>query len=107
MTYDKRMSDVKAGLPFDIDLANELKYAEERYLRLLDRLAGASDNDGRPLYDGRSISLARTKMQEANMWAVRAIFQPSRIYLLPEEKAEADADAAAKQPHHETSAEKA
>jgi hypothetical protein len=60
----------------NIDLANELKQAEERYLRLLDKLSCEHGT-----FDGRCLALARTKMQEANMWAVRAIFQPQRIGL--------------------------
>lgn len=72
----------------DVDLANELKYAEERYLRLLDKLSamkkpvGIEHPDyGKPRFDGRFLALARTAMQEANMWAVRSIFNPSRISL--------------------------
>lgn len=63
----------------DIALANELKHAEERYLRILDRLKL------HPHFDQRFVALARTAMQEANMWAVRAIFQPERVQL-PEDQ---------------------
>lgn len=72
----------------NVALANELKEAEERYLRILDRLANdpysphsAVPPDAYYTFDGRCLALARTKMQEANMWAVRAIFQPTRIKL--------------------------
>jgi len=61
-------------------LANELKAAEERYLRILDRMVQADPNFsvGPPMYDHGFISRARTSMWEANMWAVRAIFPPTR-----------------------------
>lgn len=73
----------------NVALANELKEAEERYLRILDKIVGIRrpddadkhPDDRRSQFDGRCISLAKTKMQEANMWAVRAIFQPQRIKL--------------------------
>lgn len=68
----------------DIALANELKFAEERYMRLLDKLAemnGTHVPGQKTRFDGRFIALARTAMQEANMWAVRSIFQPERINL--------------------------
>lgn len=59
-----------------IALANELKQAEERYLRILDRMRTSGG-----AYDQRFVSLAFTSMQETNMWAVRAVFQPTRIKL--------------------------
>lgn len=59
----------------DIRLANELKFAEERYLRILDRLLQDTK------HDARFLALARTHMQTANMFAVRAIFQPQRVKL--------------------------
>lgn len=62
-----------------IALVNELKQAEERYLRLLVKLRVAADTDK------RLVALAWTAMQEANMWAVRAIFQSQRIKL-PEDQ---------------------
>jgi hypothetical protein len=73
----------------NVTLANKLKHAEERYLRILDELMAANGTHvpGSPTkYDGRFIALARTAMQEANMWAVRSIFQPTRIKL-PEDQA--------------------
>jgi len=64
-----------------VALANRLKEAEERYLRILDEMRA----DGQ-IYDQRFVSLAFTSMQETNMWAVRAVFQPTRIKL-PEDEA--------------------
>lgn len=71
----------------NVDLANELKEAEERYLRVIDKMnainmerdAAGVGRSGQ--FDPRFMALARTSMQEANMWAVRAIFQPTRIKL--------------------------
>ena len=57
--------------------ANALKFAEERYLRILDEMS----KDAPALIDPRCVARARTLMQEANMWGVRAIFQPTRIKL--------------------------
>lgn len=77
----------------NVALANEFKHAEERYLRLLDKLntinlaRDASGIGKSGQFDQRFIALARTAMQEANMWAVRAIFQPTRIKL-PEDEAQ-------------------
>lgn len=65
----------------NVDLANELKQAEERYLRILDKLDVANKATATAVFDGRCIALSRTKMQEANMWAVRSVFQPQRIKL--------------------------
>lgn len=62
----------------NVELANRLKVAEELYLRELDKLDKA---DG---IDKRMVALARTNMQTAAMWAVRSIFQPTRI-TLPED----------------------
>lgn len=58
-----------------VALVNRLKDAEERYLRLLDELQFA----GR--HDQQFVGLARQHMQTANMFAVRAIFQPTRVVL--------------------------
>lgn len=58
-----------------VDLANELKQAEERYLRCLDKLQAHPDTDK------RCVALAATNMQTAAMWAVRAVFKPQRIKL--------------------------
>ena len=59
----------------NVALANRLKEAEERYLRALDALAAI------PSLDQRMVALARTNMHTAAMWAVRSIFQPTRIKL--------------------------
>lgn len=67
----------------NVNLANELKEAEERYLRLLDRLSTLG-------YDGRSIAEARTCINTGAMWAVRAIFQPKRIALPGDDVARAE-----------------
>lgn len=63
----------------NVALANRLKDAEERYLRELDSL------DGVPSVDKRMVALARTNMQTAAMWAVRSIFQPTRVKLQEDE----------------------
>jgi hypothetical protein len=81
----------------NIDLANELKHAEERYLRVLDKLntlnmkrdAAGIGRDGE--FDPRCMAEARTCIQTGAMWAVRAIFKPQRI-ALPEDVASASAD---------------
>lgn len=59
----------------NIDLANEGKELEERYLRWLDKLAA------RPDTDKRGVALDVTNMQTAAMWAIRSIFKPQRIDL--------------------------
>jgi hypothetical protein len=65
-----------------IALANEGKQLEERYLRWLDRLLQQGDVDVCP----RNVALARTNIQTGAMWAIRSIFQPTRISL-PEDEA--------------------
>jgi hypothetical protein len=62
----------------NIELVNKIKELEERFLRHLDLLVA----DGDP--DPRCIAVARTGMQDAAMWAARAVFQPQRI-ALPED----------------------
>jgi hypothetical protein len=59
----------------NVELANEAKALEERYLRFLDKLAAD------PATDKRNVALARTLMEDAGMRTVRAIFQPKRINL--------------------------
>jgi len=56
---------------------NAAKDLEERCLRHLDALL--ADMEAR--HDPRMIALARTKLQEAWMWANRAVFQPDRVRL--------------------------
>lgn len=60
---------------------NKAKELEERCLCHLDALVADTDAG----HDPRMIALARTKLQEAWMWANRAVFQPSRVRL-PEDK---------------------
>lgn len=79
------MTDVKGYTPLSDAqkaLANEGKELEERYLRWLDKLADF------PLVevDMRNVALARTHIQTGAMWAIRSIFQPTRIKL-PEDEA--------------------
>lgn len=63
-----------------VQLVNTAKELEERVLRQLDVLRE------RPDVDQRMVSIAFTGIQEAFMWANRAVFQPSRIKL-PEDAA--------------------
>lgn len=56
---------------------NVNKELEERCLRQLDAMA--ADMEAR--HDPRMIALARTGLQEAWMWANRAVFQPGRVKL--------------------------
>lgn len=65
----------------NVDLANEGKALEERYLRWLDKLASNPNVD--PERD-RFIALARTHIQTGAMFAIRSIFKPQRI-ALPED----------------------
>lgn len=72
----------------NVALANELKLAEERYLRALDKLVAMNGThvQGQPTrFDARCLAEARTCIQTGAMWAVRAIFQPQRIKL-PEDQ---------------------
>ncbi len=63
-----------------VDAVNASKVLEERVLRQFDLLA-----EGEILkVDPRMLALARTKVQEAFMWANRAVFQPGRV-ALPED----------------------
>lgn len=73
-----------AGLPVSgyqpqsddkVQIVNRAKELEERVLRHLDALAADGANDQ------RMVAIARTGIQEAFMWANRAVFQPSRIKL--------------------------
>lgn len=62
-----------------IQTVNRAKELEERVLRHLDGLKGTAA-------DQRMVSIAITGIQEAFMWANRAVFQPSRVKL-PEDAA--------------------
>lgn len=61
-----------------VQLVNRAKELEERALRHLDALRA------NPACDQRMVSIAITGIQEAFMWANRAVFQPSRV-ALPED----------------------
>jgi hypothetical protein len=61
-----------------VQVVNFAKELEERVLRHLDFLALPTNRDA---YDQRMVAIARTGIQEAFMWANRAVFQPSRIKL--------------------------
>lgn len=63
-----------------VQIVNRAKELEERVLRHIDALAADKANDQ------RMVEIARTGIQEAFMWANRAVFQPSRIKL-PEDAA--------------------
>lgn len=62
----------------NVVLANEGKILEERYLRWLDKLRVT------PGIDPRYVALAQTHVQTGAMFAIRSIFQPTRI-TLPED----------------------
>lgn len=61
-----------------VQTVNHAKHLEERVLRHLDTLMAHPDTDK------RMVAIARTGVQEAFMWANRAVFQPSRV-ALPED----------------------
>lgn len=54
----------------EIDRVNAIKEMERRFLKELETL------DLVPETDKRHTALARTKMEEASMWAVKAITRP-------------------------------
>lgn len=58
-----------------VQIVNRAKELEERVLRHLDGLRA------NPACDQRMVSIAVTGIQEAFMWANRAVFQPSRVKL--------------------------
>lgn len=61
-----------------VAFVNENKALEERVLRQLDGMKGNI------AYDQRMVAIAYTGIQEAFMWANRAVFQPGRV-TLPED----------------------
>ncbi len=63
-----------------VQTVNTAKALEERVLRHLDTIMAHPD------YDKRMIAIARTGIQEAFMWANRAVFQPARIDLPEDSK---------------------
>jgi hypothetical protein len=58
-----------------VAFVNENKALEERVLRQLDAMRANS------AFDQRMVSIAFTGVQEAFMWANRAVFQPTRVKL--------------------------
>lgn len=78
------MTTQHAGLPVagyqpqsddKVQTVNRAKELEERVLRHLDALNGDAATDK------RMVALARTGIQEAFMWANRAVFRPGRVKL--------------------------
>lgn len=71
----------------NVALANEGKELEERYLRWLDKLVEVNGLQmfGTPnemmRFDPRCLAEARTCIQTGAMWAIRSIFQPTRVKL--------------------------
>jgi hypothetical protein len=63
----------------NVALVNKNKMLEERVLRQLDAMKGNPD------FDQRMVAIAYTGVQEAFMWANRAVFQPGRV-TLPEDQ---------------------
>ena len=59
-----------------VALVNENKALEERVLRQLDAM-----RDWNNAFDQRMVSIAYAGIQEAFMWANRAVFQPGRVKL--------------------------
>jgi hypothetical protein len=66
-----------------IALVNENKILEERVLRQIETMQLYEAANGHK-HDGRSISLAKTAIQDGFMWLTRAVFQPGRV-ALPED----------------------
>lgn len=58
----------------NVKRANELKYAYERIRRELEAMREQFGRDER----SRSVALAVTALEESEMWAVRAVFNPQR-----------------------------
>ena len=58
-----------------VAFVNENNALEERELLQLDAMTGNA------AYDQRMVSIAYTGIQEAFMWANRAVFQPGRVKL--------------------------
>lgn len=58
-----------------VAFVNENKALEERVLRQLDAMKSNI------AFDQRMVSIAYTGIQEAFMWANRAVFQPGRVKL--------------------------
>lgn len=58
-----------------VDTVNDNKLAEERLLRIMDAMKGATD------IDQRWLAIARTHIEQGFMALNRSIFQPQRIKL--------------------------
>lgn len=58
---------------------------EERMLRVIDNLSAPPSDAARPTFDGRSLAVARTQMQDAFMWLNRAVINAPRA-MLPEDE---------------------
>lgn len=58
-----------------VAFVNANKALEERVLRQLDAMKA------NPAFDQRMVAIAYTGIQEAFMWANRAVFQPGRVKL--------------------------
>ena len=90
---DKKETVAVQGLPvagykptqpqWALDLVNENKVLEERVLRQIERHQAVCAERPQDI-DGRGVSIAKTKIQEAFMWLNRAVFQPGRV-ALPED----------------------
>ncbi len=64
-----------SGLPVALSSLCENKALEERVLRQLDAMKANL------AFDQRMVAIAYTGIQEAFMWANRAVFQPGRVKL--------------------------
>jgi hypothetical protein len=63
-----------------VELVNGFKRDEERLLRILDKMAGASTTAG-AVYNPRWLSIGRTHLEQAFMAINRAVFKPGRVSL--------------------------
>ena len=66
----KKISGYRELTQQEIDRVNAIKETERKFLKEMDTL------DLQPETDKRHTALARTKMEEASMWAVKAITRP-------------------------------
>lgn len=63
--------------PADIEMMNEVKAVSREFLKKLDFLKFVHESEPEPEPQTlRSLAIARTKMQEACMWACRAVARP-------------------------------
>lgn len=78
MSGDNQPLPVRGYVPQsdeNVNLANEGKELEERYLRWLEKLEKLESTDK------RFIALGKTNIQQGAMWAIRSIFKPNRVVL--------------------------